>query len=227
MGGVMFNPSEAWARAYPGAAVGVLALSGVANPRSSPALDEIKAGVEAELRAKWIDRATIKADPVIVAYQAYYKKFKKTYHVMSQVESVALKGRSIPKVAALVEAMFAAELKNRLLTAGHDLGLVQLPLSVEVATGDETYVKLNGQDQILKAGDMYIADQAGVTSSIIYGPDRRTAIGPSTTRAVFTIYAPAGIEPPVVEAHLGDIEAYARLISPGVTSDLKQVFVAA
>ncbi|MBU0513899.1 MAG: hypothetical protein KJ621_03935 [Proteobacteria bacterium] len=223
----MFNPSESWARAFPGAAVGVLALEGVANPESSPALDEVKAGVEAELRARWPDRATIKADPVVAAFQAYYKKFKKTYHVMSQVESIALKGRSIPKVAALVEAMFAAELKNRLLTAGHDLSLVQLPLSVKVAIGDETYVKLNGQDQILKAGDMYIADQAGVTSSIIYGPDKRTAIGPLTTRAVFTVYAPAGIEPATVEAHLSDIEAYARLISPGVTTDLKQVFVAA
>ncbi len=224
---MLFQASAEWEKAYPGAAVGVLAVSGAANPRSHPGLDKVKAEVEAELRARWPDRATIKADPVIAAFQAYYKKFKKTYHVLSQVESVALKDRTIPKVAALVEAMFAAELKNRLLTAGHDLGAVEPPLRVEVATGEETYVKLNGQDQVLKAGDMYIADRAGVTSSIIYGPDQRTAIGPNTTRAVFTVYAPAGVPAAALETHLDDIESYARLISPGLTTELKQVFRAA
>ena len=46
----------------------------------------------------------------IPAYNACYKGFKKTYHVQLQLESVALKGRSIPRVAALMEAMFMAEL---------------------------------------------------------------------------------------------------------------------
>jgi DNA/RNA-binding domain of Phe-tRNA-synthetase-like protein len=224
---MLFTASAEWEKAYPGAAVGVLAVSHAANPRSHSELDKVKAEVEAELRARWSDRAALKADPVIAAYQAYYKKFKKTYHVMSQVESVALKGRTIPKVAALVEAMFAAELKNRLLTAGHDLDRLELPLRVEVAAGDETYVKLGGQDQVLKAGDMFIADRAGVVSSIIYGPDQRTAIGPNTTRAVFTIYAPAGVPAGALDAHLGDIESYARLISPGAATDLKKVFLAA
>ena len=73
---------------------------------------------------------------------------------------------------------------------------------------------------------MYIADRAGVTSSIIYGPDKRTAIGPDTTRAVFTVYAPAGIDPAALEAHLSDIETYARLISPDLTTDLKNIFTA-
>lgn len=223
---MLFEASAEWSRTYPGAAVGVLAVSGAANPRSHPELDRVKAEVEAELKAKWPDRAAIKADPVIAAFQAYYKKFKKTYHVMSQVESIALKDRTIPQVAALVEAMFTAELKNRLLTAGHDLGVVEPPLRVEVATGQETYVKLGGQEQILKAGDMYIADRAGITSSIIYGPDQRTAIGPDTTRAVFTVYAPAGIDAATIEAHLSDIEAYARLISPGLTTDLKKILTA-
>jgi hypothetical protein len=34
---------------------------------------------------------------------------------------VALKGKAIPRQAALVEAMFMAELENLILTAGHDL----------------------------------------------------------------------------------------------------------
>ena len=62
---------------------------------------------------------------MIQAYAAYYERFNKTYHVQLQLESVALKGKSIPRVSALVEAMFMAELENLLLTAGHDLDVVQ------------------------------------------------------------------------------------------------------
>ena len=222
--GAIFEVTDEWRAAFPGAAVGVLAVSGVANPESSSALDQPKADIEAELRQKWPDRATIKADEVVAAFQAYYKRFKKTYHVASQVESVAFKGRSIPRVAALVETMFMAELKNRLLTAGHDLDVTELPLTLKVSTGQETYVRINGQDQQLKSGDMYIADGQGVVSSIIYGPDKRTMIGPSTRRAVFTVYAPAGVGTRRVMAHLGDIEAYATLISPDAAVELKEVF---
>jgi hypothetical protein len=42
---------------------------------------------------------------------------KKTYHIALQLEPVVLKGKSLPNVAALVEAMFTAELGDLLLTA--------------------------------------------------------------------------------------------------------------
>jgi hypothetical protein len=43
-------------------------------------------------------------------------------------------------VAALVEAMFIAEVKNMLLTAGHDLDAVQLPITLDVSKGDGRYI---------------------------------------------------------------------------------------
>ena len=45
------------------------------------------------------------------------KHLKKTYHVQHQLESVVLKGKSLPNVAALVAAMFMAERDDLLLTA--------------------------------------------------------------------------------------------------------------
>ena len=133
----MFIVSEAWKMAYPGAAVGVLAMHNVVNPESHPALDKRKEELETRLRARFSghDRAALKALPTIQAYNAYYKRFKKSYHVQLQLESVALKGKSIPRVAALVEAMFVAELKNLLLTAGHDLEAVEMPVRLDVAEG--------------------------------------------------------------------------------------------
>lgn len=225
----MFTTSEAWNATYAGASVGVLVMSGVANPERHPALDRRKAELEAQLRARFAgyDRDALKALPTLQAYSAYYKRFKKTYHVQHQLESVILKGRSIPSVAALVEAMFMAELENLLLTAGHDLDVLELPAGIHVAEGSERYVRLNGQEQQLKVGDMYIADGQGVISSIIYGPDRRTQIRPETRQVMFTVYAPLGVEPDAVRQHLHDIEALARLVALQAQTELLEVFVAA
>jgi DNA/RNA-binding domain of Phe-tRNA-synthetase-like protein len=130
----------------------------------------------------------------------------------------------VPKVAALVEAMFMEELRNMLLTAGHDLDVVNAPITLDVATGDEKYIRLNGQEQVLKAGDMFISDSEAILSSVIYGPDKRTRILPSTTRVLFTTYAPPGITERAVAQHLEGIEANVRLVSPHAETELLQVF---
>ena len=220
-----FTVSEEWKAAYPGAYAGVLDMSGVENPGSNEALDRRKEELEANLRARFAGRKQeLRALEPLAAYRAYYKAFKKTYHVQMQLESVALKGQSIPRVASLVEAMFVAELKNLLLTAGHDLGVVRPPVTLQVASGTETYVRLDGQEQQLKAGDMFIADQEGILSSIIYGPDQRTQIAPSTHRVLFTVYAPPGIDEQAVIDHLHDIEANVRLVAPEAETQALDVY---
>ncbi len=212
----MLQITPAWRAAYPDAAVGVLALRGVTNPAQHPALDQRKAALEQRLRERYagLDRAALAQLPILQAYAAYYKRFKKTYHVGLQLESVVFKGKSLPNVAALVETMFMAELDDLLLTAGHDLDSLALPLTLDVAQGTETYTLLRGDEQTLKAGDMFIRDGEGVVSSIIYGPDRRTQITPETHNVVFTVYAPPGVGTEAVEAHLRNLETNARVIAP-------------
>jgi DNA/RNA-binding domain of Phe-tRNA-synthetase-like protein len=222
----MFIVSETWKTAYPGAAVGVLAMHNVVNPERHPALEARKEELENQLRARFsgCDRAALKALPIIEAYDDYCKRYKKTYHVQLQLESVVLKGKSIPQVAALVEAMFMAELKNLLLTAGHDLEAVQTPVRLDVAEGTERYIRLNGQEQQLKPGDMMIADAQGVISSVIYGPDRRTQITAGTRQVLFTVYAPPGIGEQAVYDHLRDIQANVLLIAPQAHVELLEVY---
>jgi len=128
---------------------------------------------------------------------------------------VALKGRPLPSAAALVEAMFMAEMRSLLLTAGHDLDALRGQPSVEVATGGESYTTLGGQQQRLKAGDMFIRDQEGVLSSVLYGPDSRTRLTSGTTSVLFTVYVPAGIEAALVDEHLAGIKADVLLLAPG------------
>ena len=224
----MLTVSETWKTAFPGAAVGILAMRNVANPDHHPTLASHKAALESDLRSRFSDhdRAALKALPTIQAYNAYYKRFKKTYHVLLQLESVALKGKPIPRVAALVEAMFIAELKNLLLTAGHDLEAIQTPVRLDVSDGSERYVRINGQEQVLKPGDMMIADAKGVISSVLYGPDQRTQITSDTQQVFFTVYAPAGIGEQAVRQHLHDIQANVTLVAPEAEAMLLEVYVA-
>ncbi len=215
-GANIFGVAERFSTTYPGAMAGVLAMRNVTNPEHNAGLEQRKAELEAELRARFAGqgRAALQELPTVRAYGSYYSRFKKTYHVLLQLESVALKGRPIPNVAALVEAMFMAELKNQMLTAGHDLALVQTPVMLSVAEGSEKYVLLNGKEQAVTPGDMVMADRLGVISSVLHGPDLRTRITPATRQALFLVYAPAGIGEAAVRGHLADIRDNVLIVAP-------------
>jgi DNA/RNA-binding domain of Phe-tRNA-synthetase-like protein len=222
----MFNIASPWKSAFPGAHAGVLVMRNVSNPAHHAELEKLKAELEEGLRSQFArqDRAAIANHPVLKVYAEYYKRFKKTYHVQLQLESIVLKGKSIPTMASLVECMFMTEVKNMLLTAGHDLDKLHLPLTLDVTKGDESYVLLRGETQTVKAGDMMISDGAGIISNIIYGPDQRTQITESTRNVVFTVYAPAGIEGRAIESHLQDMRDYVRVIAPQATVELMEVY---
>ncbi len=222
----MLQIADGWKNAYPDAHAGILVLRGVANPAHSPELEKRKADLEARLRDRYgrLDRPALLALPKLKAYDSYYSRFKKTYHIQLQLESVVFKGKSLPAVAALVESMFMAELEDLLLTAGHDLDALTPPLILDAATGAETYTLMRGEEQTLKPGDMYIRDAAGVISSVIYGPDRRTQIRPETARAAFTTYAPAGISAAAVNAHLEHIRDNVLCFSPDAAVETLAVY---
>jgi DNA/RNA-binding domain of Phe-tRNA-synthetase-like protein len=205
-----------WREAHPGASLGLIAMRGVANPASNDKLNDLAVTLERDVRSRLetADRETIRAIPPLPAYAAYYKRWGQRYHVAMQLESVGQKGRSLARVAALVEAMFIAELRNLLLTAGHDLDALELPVRLTVGTG-EPFIAANGQETTVKPGDMFIADaRERVLSAIITGPSDVARIGPETTAALFYAYAPTGVDPALVRAHLGEIERNVRLIAP-------------
>src|SRR5829696_7644310 len=142
-----------WREAHPVASVGLIALRGVANPTSNDKLHDLASALESDARSRLgtVDRETIRAVPPLPAYAAYYKRWGQRYHVAMQLESVAQKGKPLPRVAALVEAMFIAELNNLLLTAGHDFDALALPIRLAVGAG-EGFAGPNGKEMTIKDG---------------------------------------------------------------------------
>ncbi len=208
--------SEKWRSAYPGAIVGILALQGLANPDRDPALARRASDLGDEIRSSYAgaDRSSLRAISALRTYSEYYKRFGKSYHIQLQLESVLFKGKPITAPSAIVHAMFIEELRSMLLTAAHDLAEVKGGLSVDLSLGNERYTLLSGAAQQLQPKDMYIRDELGVLSSIIYGPSRRACITSGTRSAIFTVYAPMGISDDEVDRHLTRLEATVRLFSP-------------
>jgi DNA/RNA-binding domain of Phe-tRNA-synthetase-like protein len=204
--------TDAWRSTFPGAVVGALVMRGVHNPEHNVALESRQRRLEQDLRA---GADGPDADRILRAYRDYYYRARgSTYHVKDQRESVARKGRPIPRRAALAEAMFMAELKNLILTAGHDLDAVTPPVRVDVTTGKDRYVQLNGVQAVLKRGDMMMVDGNDIISSVLRGPDHRTPITAHTRKVMFAVYAPAGVGESAVRGHLEDVRANVLLVAP-------------
>jgi DNA/RNA-binding domain of Phe-tRNA-synthetase-like protein len=220
--------TDAWRSSFPGAVVGTLVMRGVRNPEQSAALDAEKRRLEERLRAAAAssERGEQGDDRVLAAYRDYYRSRGKTYQVKSQWESVARKRKPIPSRAALVEAMFMAELGSLILTAGHDLDAVAPPVHVDVTAENDRYVLLNGTEAVLAGGDMTMRDGAGIVASVLRGPDLRTRITPKTRNVLFVAYAPAGVGEDAVRRHLDHIRVYVRLITPQAVSTQPETVIA-
>jgi len=221
--------TDAWRQAFPDAHVGVLLLDHVRNRADSAALNAQLRKLEAELRRRYAgaDRARLAELDVVGAYQRHYRPFGQTYHLLGQLESVALKGRPLASPGgSLVTAMFAAEIDHLLLTAGHDADVVDGDVEVDVSRGGEQYVGMGGREYVLKAGDMLMRDETGIISAVLTGPDTRTRLLPGSTRALYVTYAPAGIDAGLVREHQADIADLVRLAEPDAHVAQFEIFAA-
>ena len=215
----MFQVSDRWTSAYPDAMAAVLVARGAMNVQEHPDLEARKRSLEADVRSRFMNPDDIKSAQAILPYIAYYKRFEKTYHLVQQLKTVVVKARPMPTVSGLVDVMFMAEMKNLLLTAGHDLATVAPPVTLDAGSGDENYLKLNGQEQLAKAGDMMVLDGKGILSSVIHGPDYRSRITPQTRDVLYVVYAPVGVTRESLLRHLADIRQNILLFSPSAQAE--------
>lgn len=225
---MQIRTTDLWRRCFPESHVGTLVMTGINNHVSSRVLDTRKKAIESRIRQKYkgCSRQNLMADPILKAYRDYYRHFKKTYHVQLQLESVAFKDKSIPSITPLVDANFMAELQTFILSAGHDADRLGESLTIDASREDETFIQMNGTPKRLKPDDMVMRDTDAVVCSIIYGQDRPSRITAKTEHALFTAYAPSGIQLQQVETHLAAIREIVKIFSPQAKTSFMQLFSA-
>jgi Uncharacterized conserved protein len=225
---LQISAMDKWRNTHPGAIIGLLEISGVENIHSSASLDERKRATEAHLRERYqgFTRQDFLALPVMAAYDRYYKRFDKTYHVQLQVESIVLKGKNLPNVLPLVDANFIAEVETFVLTAGHDVAKLRGAVSMDVSREGDQMTQMNGNSKVIRAGDMIMKDNHGICCSIIYGQDNQSPISVDTSHVLYVAYAPAGVSAKLVDAQLHRIEENIRLFSPNAKIEQHQLLKA-
>jgi len=205
-----------WSTAHPGAVIGLLEIADVDNTFPSPPLNQLKRDTEARLRRDYAgySRKDFLALPAMAAYEKYYRRFEKTYHVLLQVESIVLKGKHLPDNSPLVDANFTAEVSTLVLTAGHDVDKLVQPVWIDVAHPDDQMTQMGGVVKRVPAGDMVMRDARGLACSILYGQDNRSPITVHTRHVLYVSYVPPGVPLETVEAHLHQVEQNVRVFAP-------------
>jgi DNA/RNA-binding domain of Phe-tRNA-synthetase-like protein len=217
-----------WKSTHIGSVIGLLELSGIDNTVTSTEIDSRKREVESLLRSKFngFSRADFLALPIMADYERYYKSFEKTYHVQLQLESIVLKGKSLPNVSPLVDSNFVSEIDTLILTAGHDVAKLKEPVTIDISSEGDVITQMNGTNRSMRAGDMMMRDGEGISCSIIYGQDNRSPISKETTHALYVAYAPPGVGSEAVKKQLDGILSNIKLFAPNCVVIQKQLIVA-
>ena len=202
---------------YPQATFGSLIIKEIPNSKKNDTLEEPKRSLEQKIREGQID---IDKDDIIKNYNSYFGKWKKTYPLKFQLETIKQGGR-FPQASLLVDSMFLAELKNRILTSGHDLDEIKGNLIFDISKEGEQYLKLNGEIQKLKKDDIILKDQKGILASILFGPAKRTSISLKTKNVLYFAWCPYEIKEKVVAAHLNDIVSNLKLAFKILNPEIK------
>ena len=199
-----------------GARMGFLEARGLPALPCHPALEARRLELEQELRARHQgqDRRALAERPALAAFAGYYRGFGQTSHLLAQLESVALKGKSIPSRSCAVTALFMAEMKHGVLAAAHDLGRLSGTLRMAAGSGAETYVALGGRTASVHPGDLFLSQDRGVLSSILSGPDQDTPVGPETRDVLYAFYAPEALAGADLDAAMDEVEACLALFAP-------------
>lgn len=165
-------------------------------------IEKISPSFENYLRADFV-----KTEPINY-YVNFFKKFKKTYVVLLQMESIFVKKYVFPKTNPAIQALFLTELKHGVLAAACDMDKMNEPFSLEVADGEETYIGMEGKLTTLKRGDIYLRDADGIVVSIIYGQDLRTRVADDTKNIMFIVKGVEGVSSDIINSALTDLSYY-------------------
>ena len=147
-------------------------------------------------------------------YFRYFRKFKKTYPVMMQFESVLLKGREFPRWNAVTAVPFLAELETHVLTGTHDVEQLLGPAELYLAQAKEPFVGLRGDLVHTYPGDLCARDEGGIIFSMIAGADARTCARQTSRHVFYPVFGVPGQDPAALRPMQERLAEYARILAP-------------
>ena len=147
-------------------------------------------------------------------YFRFFKKFKKTYPVMMQVESVLFKGRPFPQFNPVAEVPFLMEIVAHVLSGTHDVDRINGSVNLYAATEKEEFPGLRGQPFHTYPGDFCGRDDEGIIFSLIAGADDRTCARVDSSNVFYPIFGTPDLPVSVLEDAMEVLVRYIKVLAP-------------
>ncbi len=166
-----------------------------------------------ELRAKYTDydrKAVFGENP----YFRFFKKFKKTYPVMQQFESVMFKGRPFPEEDPVMGVPFLLELKTFVLSGTHDLDRMDGPLTLFTPSEKLPFPGMRSEEAHTYPNDICGRDNSGIIFSMIAGADNRTCIHPDSRHVFYPVFGTPDVDRETIENALQRLEFFVKILAP-------------
>lgn len=148
-------------------------------------------------------------------YVLFFKKFKKTYPVMLQFESVVLKSQPFPKDNPIREVPFLLEMTTLALSGTHDIAQVQGEITLCSSTDRTTFMGLAEREIYTYPGDVCGRDEGGVIFSSIAGGDLRTRATPDSRHVFYPVFGTPDMPQNDIQKALETLEGYVKTLAPG------------
>ena len=152
-------------------------------------------------------------------YFRFFRKFKKTFPVMMQFESVLLKGREFPKSNAVTAVPFLVELETHVLCGTHDIDRLMGPVELYQADAKEPFEGLRGDEVHTYPGDVTGRDAGGIIFSMIAGADARTCAREESRHVFYPVFGVSGQEPDALRSAQTRMAEYAKLLAKNAQID--------
>jgi len=184
--------------------------------RSEWRIDEFRAlaGHEiADLKSRYTDydrKKTFSENP----YFRFFKKFKKTFPIVFQFESLVIKGYPFPDYSPVIQVPFLVEVTKQVLSGTHDIEHIEGDVELYISKEKTPFPGLQGKDFHTYPGDYCGRDDAGIIFSEIAGPDERTCGRDDSRHVFYPIFGTPGMPAEKIQEGLDEITRVVRVLAP-------------
>ena len=147
-------------------------------------------------------------------YVRFFKKFKKTYPVMMQFESVMFKGRPFPEINPIAEVPFLMEIVTHVLSGTHDVDHICGPVELFSATSKEDFPGMRGVPFHTYPGDFCGRDHEGIIFSLIAGADARTCAKTDSRHVFYPVFGTPDLSEDVIKGAMDVLIRYIGVLAP-------------
>lgn len=157
------------------------------------------------------DRKTVFGDN---PYFRFFKKFKKTYPVALQFESVVIKKLPFPRENPVTAVPFLLELTTHVLSGTHDIDRLQGAVELYLAADKTPFSGMHGKERHTYPGDFCARDEAGIIFSAIAGTDDRTCARPESRHVFYPVFGTPELPAKEIRDAIDRLINYIRLLAP-------------